>query len=93
MTDINTALERMKILAQAGLYQCGHCAEHLEFEPVKITELQPWAIGFCSNDSRFSNITGELLHKGCPRFGIRLRIPVTVLECDVVEGPGPVRFE
>lgn len=74
----------MKVLAQASQYQCGECAEPLMFEPIKLSETNCTAIGACQNVDRFSNITGELLRKGCSRVGIRLQIPVEIMECQVV---------
>ncbi len=74
----------MKVLAQAGCYHCGECGDRLSFDPIKVSEIDSTAIGACINDDRFSNITGELLRKGCPRAGVRMRVPVQIIECEVI---------
>jgi len=82
----------MKVLGQAGLYHCGECGQPLLFENCKVSEQQPYGIGACTTSDAFSNITGELLRKGCSRVDIRLRVPIPLLECEVVQGPAAVTF-
>lgn len=75
----------MKVLVQAGIYQCGECADRLLFEPVKLSESSTIGIGYCPNGDAYSNITGELLRKGCSRYNVRLKVPIQVIECEVAD--------
>jgi hypothetical protein len=75
----------MKVLIPAARYQCGECSDPLIFENTKLTEQQPWAIGWCENTDRFSNITGELLRPGCSRAGIKMRVEVQLIDCEVIK--------
>jgi len=74
----------MKMMAQYGIYQCAHCGDVIRWEPVTLSEDQPYAIGACQNDAAYSNITGELLRQACPRAGVRLKIKVDLIEAEEV---------
>lgn len=74
----------LSVLLQAGCYHCGECGQPLRFEPAKVTEDAAFGIGYCANDDGYSNITGELLRKGCSRANIRVTVPLQILQCELV---------
>jgi hypothetical protein len=76
---------RLTVLTQAGTYHCGECGEPLRFEPTKLSESKPEGVGHCPNGDAYSNITGELIRKGCSRADVKVRVPLSVLHCEVVD--------
>jgi hypothetical protein len=79
------SVPKLTVLTQAGFYHCGECGQSLRFEPTKLSESNPEGIGHCSNEAAYSNITGELIRKGCSRANVKMKVPLSVLYCDVVE--------
>jgi hypothetical protein len=72
----------MKIVGQLGHYQCGYCGDPLRFEQIKLSESTPFAVGYCPRTATYSNATGELLVKACPRAEIKLKVPLNILDCE-----------
>jgi hypothetical protein len=76
----------VKVVTHPPNPYCGECGDPLTFEQgaygKKPTEaIRYWPI-YCTNVDRFSNITGELLHKGCSRAEKRLAMPLTLVDCE-----------
>lgn len=64
----------MKVVTQCGSYTCGECGRPLAFEPISLREDTEFAIGACKTYA-----------DNCSRRNVRLKIPLTVIEVDVLE--------
>jgi hypothetical protein len=78
----------MKVFAPSNGFQCGHCLTPLEVGKLCHVTDQASTEAWCPNDDKFSNITGELLQKGCPRFGLKMKIHYPTIDCDAADTEG-----
>jgi len=81
----------MKVITYPSNPCCGECGNPLTYEIAayeeRLTEATAAWPAYCTNVDLFSNITGELLRKGCSRAEKRLAVPLTMVECEEMAAP------